>query len=229
MIAAFDPIWENEIYGRGQALNRYPFDSVVTFVFRHAPRHKPRAAVRVLEIGCGAGNNIWFLAREGFQAYGIDGSATAIAHARDRLAYERLAADLRVGDFTELPYDDSLFDLVIDRGALVCVGRSAAARAVAEVARVLAPGGRFFCNPYSSAHTSHRTGLPGPDGLTTGIQSGTVTGVGDLCFYDREAVDALLAGWSLISCEHVGIAIEDSRGAHVHAEWRVIAVRPEGS
>ena len=225
MIAAFDPIWENEIYGRGQALNRYPYDSVVTFVFRHAPRQKPRAAVRVLEIGCGAGNNIWFLAREGFQAYGIDGSATAITHARDRLAYERLAADLRVGDFTELPYADDLFDLVIDRCALTCVGRSAAARVVAEVARVLTPEGRFHFNPYSTAHTSHRTAFPGPDGVTTGIHTGTVTGVGDLCFYDREGVDALLAGWTIISREHVGTAIEDARGAHVHAEWRVVAGR----
>jgi len=65
--SSFDPHWEQQIYGQGAHLNLYPFDVVVTFVFRNAPRDRPRSEVRIVEIGCGAGNNLWFAAREGFR------------------------------------------------------------------------------------------------------------------------------------------------------------------
>ena len=107
VVSAFNPIWEKEIYGQGRQLGRYPYDAVVSFVFRYAPRDRERSAVRILEIGCGAGNNLWFAAREGFSVTGIDGSATAIDYARKRFAEEGLSGDLRVGDFTALPFEDN--------------------------------------------------------------------------------------------------------------------------
>lgn len=128
--------WESR-YAAGSALNRYPFDQVVSFMFRHG---KP--GDRVLEIGCGAGNNVWFLAREGFVAAGIDISPSAIAAAEARLAADGLEADLRVGDFHQLPWPDDDFDFVVDRSALVCSNEQK--RALVEIARVLRPHGRFL-------------------------------------------------------------------------------------
>jgi len=94
-----DPIWESEIYSQGHHLNRYPFDAVVSFLFRYRPRDKPREQTDVLEIGCGAGNNLWFAAREGFRVAGIDGSESAISFAQKRFESEKLSGDLRVGNF----------------------------------------------------------------------------------------------------------------------------------
>src|SRR3954451_16714670 len=95
--ASFDTSWE-ERYQRGAALVRYPYDFVVQFVNRYPP-DKPREETLVLEVGCGAGNNLWFAAREGFQVAGIDGSAAAIAYARRRFEQDGLTGDLLVGDF----------------------------------------------------------------------------------------------------------------------------------
>ena len=121
---------------------------------------------------------MWFAAREGFCVAGINGSESAIRFARRRFKLEGLSADLRVGDFTNLPFAEDSFDLVIDRGSLTCVGASARRRAVAEVRRVMVPGGKFLFNPYSDRHTSARSGRPGQDGRTVDIMAGTLTDVG---------------------------------------------------
>jgi SAM-dependent methyltransferase len=220
----WDPVWEEGIYGQGRHLNRWPFDLVVSFVFRNFPRDKPRDQVRLLEIGCGSGNNLWFAAREGFTVAGIDGSPTAVDYARRRFREEGLTADLHVGDFTQLPFANDSFDLAVDRGAITCCGRSAAARAVAEVRRVLVAGGKFLFNPYSDRHSSCGSGRPGADGLTRDIQGGTLTGVGQICFWDRGQVENLFArGWKLLSLEHLEITQLVPPGGEVHAEWRGVA------
>ena len=70
------------IYSHGQQLNRYPFDSVVSFVYGFCPKQKSPEDTDVVEIGCGAGNNLWFAAREGFSVSGVDASPSAIHFAK---------------------------------------------------------------------------------------------------------------------------------------------------
>lgn len=227
--AAFDPDWEMR-YREGY-VQRYPWDKVVTFVFRHAPRDRPRREVRILEIGCGSGSNLWFAAREGFSVAGIDGSATAIEAVRRRFREEGLEGDFAVGDFTQpLPFADSTYDLAIDRGSIVCVGFSAARRAVGEVHRKLKPGGLFLFNPYSRTHTSFAAGTPAEDGLVRDVAGGSLVDVGPLCFYSEEMVREILAeGWEILGLSHVELRSSTTGDsplkpdADVHAEWSAIA------
>jgi SAM-dependent methyltransferase len=220
---SFDPIWQDSIYGQGQQLNRYPFDIVVSFIYRHYPRDKSRSDVKILEVGCGAGNNLWFAAREGFQVAGIDGSPNAITYAKRRFAEEGLTGDFRVGDFTQLPFDSDCYDLVIDRGSITCCGFLAGKKAVAEVRRVLKLGGKFLCNPYSDRHSSYVSGQLGPDGVTVSISTGLV-GVGQVCFYGRRDVDDLLAQyWNILSVRHLALVEQKHSQYTIHAEWRVVA------
>ena len=222
--SAVNPVWERELYGKGQHLNRYPFDAVVTFVYRNYPREKPRHETRILEIGCGAGNNLWFAAREGFQVAGIDGSPTAIEYAQRRFAEEGLKGEFQTGDFTTLPFGDDTFDLAVDRGSIVCCPRTAGRRAVCEVRRVLREGGRFFFNPYSTRHSSFTLSEPGADGLRVNIRGGSLTGVGPLCFYDKDDVlGTLCSGWKVHALDHLENTSHASVEALIHAEWRVIA------
>jgi SAM-dependent methyltransferase len=220
--ASFDAIWE-EKYASGHQ-QRYPWDCVVSFVFRNAPKNSARSETTILEVGCGTGGNLWFAAREGFRVIGVDGSASAIAAAKKRFADEGLAGDLRVADFVTLPFDDASADLAIDRGALTCCGTIALKSAIAEVHRVLRPGGRFLFNPYADSHSSARSGMPGPDGLTVNISAGTLTGVGHIRFASRTDLSELLAvGWKILSLDRIERCDMLRPEGTIHAEWLVVA------
>jgi SAM-dependent methyltransferase len=223
-VPAIDPFWEQEIYSQGHHLNRYPFDSVVSFIFHRKPRACPTAEIGVVEVGCGVGNNLWFAAREGFRVAGIDGSATAIAHARARFEREGLAGELVVGNFAELPWADESFDLAIDRCALTCAAPAVQHQAVAEVRRVLKPGGHFFFNAYSDRHTSARAGVKLADGRVGQIAGGSVMGAGALTFCSRADIAALFGpGWEIVTCEHLELAdAMGERDGNRHTEWRVV-------
>jgi SAM-dependent methyltransferase len=219
-----DPSWEKDLYSQGRHLNRYPFDAVVSFIYRWHPRDKLRSDVSIIELGCGAGNNLWFAAREGFSVAGIDGSPSAIEHARQRFAQDGLKGDLRVGDFTELPWPDVSFDLAVDRCSLTCASFSAQQRAIAEVRRVLTPGGLFFYNVYSDRHSSARSGRRLPDGRITEISNGTLVGVGSLYFSTRAEVESLFANaWKILKLEHMELEDLSPKGVGSHSEWRVVA------
>lgn len=222
-LQTFDPIWEKK-YAAGH-MERYPWDVVVSFVFQNLPKDKSRSVVRILEVGCGTGSNLWFAAREGFSVAGVDGSRTAIDVAQKRFKQDGLVGDLRVADFTSLPFDDNEFDLVIDRGSLVCCGLEMAKQAISEISRVTKQRGRFFFNPYSDRHSSNSAGRQGGDGLTLDITAGSLVGVGQLCFYGRsQVVTALHAGgFALISLKHMEQAEVLEPGWLVHAEWRAVA------
>jgi SAM-dependent methyltransferase len=219
--SSFDPIW-NRLYADGLE-DRAPYDCIVTFVHRNKP-NKERSETRILEVGCGTGNNVWYLAREGFNMSAVDASPVAIAYANRRLAEENLQADLRVADFTRLPFPDNGFDLVYDRGSITCSGLSSAKRAVQEVHRVLLPGGKFFFNPYSVEHTSAARGQLAEDNLTVDIKGGSLVGCGQLCFYNRTHVEELLSDpWQLVSLSHLQIQELIRPDSDIHSEWWAIA------
>jgi SAM-dependent methyltransferase len=222
-VSPVGPVWES-IYREGKALNRYPFDQVVSFLYRNFSRSKPRSETKILEIGCGAGNNLWFAAREGFSVAGLDGSPSAIEFAGKRFADEGLKGDLRVADFIKLPFEDNYFDFVIDREALTCSPFGEAQKTVVEVQRVLVPGGKFFFNPYSDRHSSFASGKPGSGGLTVDISGGTLTDIGPIFFYGKRDLHALFAiGWNLLSIRHFETMEELEPSYNCHAEWIVVA------
>lgn len=222
-VSSVGPVWEG-IYQDGKALNRYPFDSVVQFIYRNYSRSKPRQETRILEIGCGAGNNLWFAAREGFTVAGVDGSPSAIEFAGQRFAEEGLKADLRVADFAQLPFEDESFDFVIDRAALTCSTFPDARQTIAEVRRVLIPEGKFFFTPYSDRHSSFASGRLGLEGRTEDISGGSLTGIGPISFYSRrDVLDAFSGGWKLVSLRHIEMSEVLEPEVLVHAEWLAIA------
>jgi len=217
----FQKIW-NEKYSNGDSLNKYPWDKIVSFIFKHYPKNVKKQDVKILEMGFGSGCNLWFCAREGFDCYGVEASAVAVDHAKNWFKKDQLNAELTCSDFAPINKPDNFFDLVIDRGSITCVDFDYAEKILQEIYRVINDTGYFCFNPYSTAHSSHISGTKLSNGLTR-ITTGTLQGVGDIKFYDREEIHALVEG--------VGFKIIEER--HIeeecyypmptkHAEWFLV-------
>ncbi len=93
-------------------------------------------ALRVLDLGCRTGALTQHYA-EGNEVVGVDVDHTALAQATERLGIETVWADVEEG----LPFPDESFDVVVAGELLEHLADPAAA--VANVSRVLKPGGRF--------------------------------------------------------------------------------------
>ncbi len=103
-----------------------------------------RAPGRALDLGCGAGTNVRYLAERGWQAAGVDFIPRAIAQARRRLG--RLPATLLVGDVTRL---DRLplpgpFDLALDMGCFHSLAADGRTRYASGLASRMQPGGLYL-------------------------------------------------------------------------------------
>ena len=97
---------------------------------------------RILDAGCGTGSNLLWLQRYAGDSkiYGIDISFQALQLSRQR-GPERLVQ----ASVTDLPFDDSSFDLVTSFDVLVQLPTSGAdVEAIREMYRVLRPGGICF-------------------------------------------------------------------------------------
>ncbi len=130
--------WE-ELYNQpGQFhKNRYPNDDIVRFVMRNFSKGE-RRSMRILDLGCGWGNNLRFLHDEGFEAWGIDGSATACCQCFT------ITPRVVLGSMIQLPLASDSFDAVIDRNSIQCNTIDAVQSIVRQVHRVLKPGGVLY-------------------------------------------------------------------------------------
>ena len=216
--------WEEKIYGEGKHLNRYPYDCVVSFIYNYYPKDKAKENVNIIEIGCGAGNNIWFCAKEGFKVAGIDISKTAIEYAKNRLRQENLKGDLRQGSFTELPWEKELYDIGIDRCSTVCVGLEEQKIAIAEMYRVLKKGGLFFFNGYSCNHTSSMGNNRSEIKKGEIKKKGSLDEIESISYLSEAQLHELFANkWEVISMKQINEVESMGERKEIDSEWRVIA------
>ena len=148
----WDVLFEQQDWGR------YPCEELVRFVARRFYAAPDRSAVRILEIGSGTGANLWFLAREGFSAVGLDGSAVGLERARKRFDEEGVSVELHRGDATALPFADQSFDAVLDVECFCANSLADTRKILAEAWRVLKPGGWIYSKTFMTGMSGEATG-----------------------------------------------------------------------
>jgi SAM-dependent methyltransferase len=118
--------WRRLFFWINYLLGKTPWDTNVTppELVRTIEGDQALSPGRALDLGCGTGTNVIYLARQGWQAIGVDFVGKAIAEARDKARKAGVDVRFYVGDVTrlneieELAETSNSMDLVLDIGCL---------------------------------------------------------------------------------------------------------------
>ncbi len=223
----WNPGWDDVF--RTKQWGAYPPEELVRFVGRNFFAAEDRSAVRFLEIGCGPGANLVFLAQEGFSATGLDGSKIALEQAAARLKDLRLSAQLDQGDAMALPYAEAAFDCVIDVECAYANTFADSRRILSEAHRVLKPGGLLFSKAFMTGTSGEATGrrLDGENNTYLEMPDGPFNmGYGIIRLTAEEEIPVLYGDFAERSVDFV-IRSDRNRSVEVR-EWIVIGRKSAG-
>jgi tellurite methyltransferase len=124
------------------------FGQIDIYLFDQLLRGRLKPPMRVLDAGCGAGRNLVYLLRSGYEVFGADSDAEAIASVRrlaGTLAPDSPVRNFRVESVEHMTFPDAFADVVLSSAVLHFASddRQFAAM-VRDMWRVLKPGGMLF-------------------------------------------------------------------------------------
>ena len=179
---------------------------------------------RVLDWGCGAGRNLAYLARMGFEVSGMDPSNRGIQAARELLHAEGLTGKLDVVEPGRIPVEDESYDANLSLYAIEHGTRDEVKNSVKELGRVLKKGGLSLVtltstdDSWSSSARQVSSGTYVPkDGPEKGIAHFLAS---------QEDIDEFFAAFEILELSHVSswLSALDSE-KRLDAHWIVMARR----
>jgi len=128
---------------------REQFGQIDIYLFDQLLKGRISPGMRILDAGCGAGRNLVYLLREGYEVYGVDSDTQAVENVRAlarKLAPALSASNFRTEAVEQMSFEDACADVVISNTVLHLAGDDAQFESMLwESWRVLKPGGLFFC------------------------------------------------------------------------------------
>ncbi len=185
--------WDDSYAKNGNVLF-YPDEEVIRFISRKIKKRIgydkyitfDDSMNTVLDLGCGIGRHVFALEEQGFNVFGIDLSKVAISKAQEiceRRNKAELINNFSVGDVTNLPYEDNMFDFIISPEVLDSMHFKIAQKAIEEITRVLRSKGLFYLDLIMDNEFSNKEVIVDIDHENGTIQS----------YFNEEKIQKLLA------------------------------------
>ncbi len=117
---------------------------------------------KVIDVGCGTGENALYLAHLGFEVWGIDAAPSAIKKAKEKARKRGIKVNFLVFDALKLQLLKAKFDTIIDCGMFHVFSDEERPIYAASLSTALYPGGKYFMLCFSE----HEPGSYGPRRVT---------------------------------------------------------------
>lgn len=235
-------LWESsfdEQIARG-AYNTAPVEALIRST-AYWLRDQEKRPLHFLEMGCGAGPTLVWLAQKGITVSGIDIATNALELARQNLTrngYAERIGQLVEGTVVKTPFADASFDGILESCVFQHIPRAERIETFREVARLLKPGGIFVGHMLADAHTTFQQKQsqqladdPGSLHLADGSSKIHLTNIGLAHFFSKDEYAALLPGFSVVdpclTTYYLPKSEAKKRGydEYLQAMWTVVAIK----
>ena len=206
-------VWETsfqEQIARG-AYNTAPVEALArsaSYYLRERYEGKDLSKLHFLEMGCGAGPNLIWLAQKGIRVSGIDISSQAVELCQKNFEHAGLSNKVEQiveGSVDDVPFPDASFDGIFESCVFQHLDKTTREKTFAEVRRLLKPGGLFVGYMLDAGHTVFQKRQkdqdpndPGTLVLREGGSNIYLTNIGVSHFFRKEEYNELLKGFSVI-------------------------------
>ena len=130
------------------------FGQIDIYLFDQLLKGRISPGMRILDAGCGAGRNLVYFLREGYEVYAADADPQSVDSVRSlarTLAPALPESNFRVEAVEHMSFDDACADVVVSNTVLHLAADDAQFEAMLQGSwRVLKPGGIFFCRVAST-------------------------------------------------------------------------------
>jgi len=174
-------------------------------------------------LDCGAGGAVpplCVFASQGMKAHGIDTDPKQLERARAFCEERDIKIDLRQADMRAIPFADHAFDYVYEQYAMCHLSLDDTSTAVAEMRRVLRPGGMALFGVISAdSWPLSAFGVEGRPGEYRMVENGE-----DVCHsvFTDEQSDRLAMGWEILRKEKVTLFARGRAEAMSRERWRAL-------
>lgn len=184
--------WE-AIYSRGEQLNRYPYNEIVSFTMRRWGNNGG-IGKHALDVGCGSGVHSQFLAERGARVTAFDYSQSAISRAQQ--LFPNIAINYKVSDFANFDAGNEKFDLVIDRCSSTQSSKSTIHNFYQDLRKHLKPGAQLFWQGFHWDNSGRQYGKEQEDGSWSDFTGGVYENLGSTVFLKEEEIREVFAGYA---------------------------------
>ena len=196
--------------------NSWKNPSVESYYLLH--RWRQQGKQTLLDLGCGLGRHSILFAKGGLEVSAFDLSETAVGETEKWAQREHLQIAFQTGDMLALPYTPESFDCIFCRNVISHTDTVGVQKAMAEIHRILKPGGECYFTLCSKNSWGFGQDWPKVDDNTKiRVEDGPENGISHF-FADYEMVQKLCAAFQILTVQQIEDILTDGvpGGWHYH-------------